>query len=67
MKSGILSITALAVAAAAPLIEERHVQTAQTIPNYPGIQFSADGKLSISVSSDLHFGEREAILLVLSV
>lgn len=28
------------------------------IPNYPGVQFGPDGKLSISVFSDLHFGER---------
>jgi len=26
---------------------------------FPGIQFGADGKLSVTVFSDLHLGERE--------
>lgn len=29
------------------------------IPNLPGLQFDNNGKLSITVLSDLHFGERE--------
>jgi hypothetical protein len=28
-------------------------------PKYEGIQFAADRKLSITVFSDLHFGERK--------
>jgi hypothetical protein len=63
MKRGILFLIALAVTTAAPVYEERHNQSARAIPNYPGIQFGADGRLSISVFSDLHFGEREIILL----
>jgi hypothetical protein len=30
------------------------------IPNYPGIQFGQDRKLSITVFSDTHFGERKS-------
>ncbi|KAH7086629.1 Metallo-dependent phosphatase-like protein [Paraphoma chrysanthemicola] len=45
------------VAVAAPVIETRHEESARYIPNYPGIQFNSKGRLSISVFSDLHFGE----------
>jgi hypothetical protein len=61
MKGDIFFSTAFTLAAAAPLLEERHSMFARNIPNYPGIQFGADGKLSITVFSDLHFGERESL------
>jgi hypothetical protein len=61
MKCDILFSTTLTLAAAAPLLQERHSMAARDIPNYPGIQFGADGKLSITVFSDLHFGERESL------
>ena len=32
----------------------------KSMPNYPGIQFGQDRKLSITVFSDLHFGERKS-------
>jgi hypothetical protein len=32
------------------------------MPNYPGIQFGQDRKLSITVFSDLHLGERESAI-----
>jgi hypothetical protein len=61
MRSGTLFPVVLAMAAAALVLEDRHSEIARAIPNYPGIRFSADGKLSITVFSDLHFGERESI------
>lgn len=63
MKGDILFSIALTLASAAPLLEERHSMAAPNIPNFPGIQFGADGKLSITVFSDLHFGEREPLSL----
>jgi hypothetical protein len=33
----------------------------KSMPNYPGIQFGQDRKLSITVFSDLHFGERTSL------
>lgn len=48
-----------AFAAPAPPLTAGSGETARSIPNYPGIQFGPDGKLSITVFSDLHFGERE--------
>ncbi|KAF1943543.1 Metallo-dependent phosphatase [Clathrospora elynae] len=45
----------IAVTAGAAVLRPR----APAILNYPGIQFDSDGKLSISVFSDLHFGEPE--------
>jgi hypothetical protein len=54
MKSLVLAAVLAFVNSAAAL----HVQPAGNIPNYPGIQFDKDGKLSITVFSDLHFGER---------
>ena len=35
------------------------VLPSRNLLNYPGIQFGSDKKLSISVFSDLHFGERK--------
>jgi hypothetical protein len=34
------------------------------LPNYPGIQFGQNRKLSITVFSDLHFGERKSLQLL---
>lgn len=45
----------LLIAAEAAVLQNRHM------PNYPGIQFGSDRKLSITVFSDLHFGERELL------
>jgi hypothetical protein len=59
MKRGSLLAWLVPLAIAAPLLKQRHGESARYIPNYPGIQFNADGKLSISVFSDLHFGERK--------
>tara|TARA_R110002003_G_scaffold279_2_gene18041 strand:- start:4235 stop:4453 length:219 start_codon:yes stop_codon:yes gene_type:complete len=59
MKRGSLLAWLVPLAIAAPLLEQRHGESARYIPNYPGIQFNSDGKLSISVFSDLHFGERK--------
>lgn len=36
----------------------------RALPNYPGIQFSSNRKLSITVFSDLHFGERKSLHLL---
>jgi hypothetical protein len=49
----------LAYAVPRHLFKERTAQITRDIPNYPGIQFGSNGKLSITVFSDLHFGERE--------
>jgi hypothetical protein len=40
-------------------LSQHHIR--DNIPNYPGLQFDADGKLSITVFSDLHFGERKSL------
>jgi hypothetical protein len=50
---------AVASAVPRPLPEQSSGQVARDIPNYPGIQFGANGQLSLTVFSDLHFGERE--------
>jgi uncharacterized protein YhbP (UPF0306 family) len=34
------------------------------MPSYPGIQFNQNRKLSITVFSDLHFGERKSLQLL---
>lgn len=58
----IILVSVLCAAASAvpapPLTAGLH-DTARSIPNNPGLQFGPDGKLSITVFSDLHFGERE--------
>jgi hypothetical protein len=59
MRSSILLSVFCVAAAAVPLSERRPSLPARDIPNYPGIQFDPNGKLSITVFSDLHFGERE--------
>jgi hypothetical protein len=47
--------------AAAVLFPEQYRDLAtRDIPNYPGLQFNADKKLSVTVFSDLHFGERKS-------
>jgi len=61
MKTNMLLALFCSFAAAIPVSEHNQRQTARDIPNYSGIQFSSDGKLSISVFSDLHFGERESL------
>lgn len=53
------ALYAAAFAAPAPSLADRSDEVARDIPNYPGIQFGSDGQLSITVFSDLHFGERE--------
>jgi hypothetical protein len=50
---------ALASAVPRPQPEQSSGQVARDIPNHPGIQFGANGELSLTVFSDLHFGERE--------
>jgi hypothetical protein len=50
---------AVASAVPRPLPEQPSGQVARDIPNYPGIQFGANSQLSLTVFSDLHFGERE--------
>ncbi|KAF2030577.1 Metallo-dependent phosphatase [Setomelanomma holmii] len=57
MKRGTFLTFVITFASAAPVIEQGHHKTPRNIPNYPGIQFGSDGKLSISVFSDLHLGE----------
>jgi hypothetical protein len=61
MKNSILVSILCAVASAAPRspLKEPSSHVARHIPDYPGIQFSVNGQLSITVFSDLHFGERE--------
>jgi hypothetical protein len=54
MKTSILITIFCALASAVP-----HLQAARDIPNYPGLQFGSNGKLDITVFSDLHFGERK--------
>ncbi|KAF2820150.1 Metallo-dependent phosphatase [Ophiobolus disseminans] len=44
-----------AIAASFP--GQHQLQSARAIPNNPGLQFNSDGDLSITVFSDLHFGE----------
>ena len=61
MKTNMLLALFCSLAAAVPFLEHSERQTARDIPNCSGIQFSSDGKLSISVFSDLHFGERESL------
>ena len=63
MKRGTLLFLLLSLAMAAPLLDERQGHGTRNIPNYPGIRFGSDGKLSITVFSDLHFGERESLNL----
>jgi hypothetical protein len=48
-------LSLFAAAAGAAVLKAK----AANYPNYSGIQFGSDRKLSISVFSDLHFGERE--------
>lgn len=50
---------AAALAVPAPPLADHAGKIARDIPNYPGIRFGYDGRLSITVFSDLHFGERE--------
>lgn len=38
--------------------DPRHL-TQRAEVRYPGVQFDSNGKFSISIFSDLHFGERE--------
>jgi hypothetical protein len=45
-----------AMTAAFPLFNDRAIQAPRNIPNNPGIQFH-NGSLSITVFSDLHFGD----------
>lgn len=52
-------LCAAASAVPAPPLTTGLCDTARSIPNNPGLQFGPDGKLSITVFSDLHFGERE--------
>jgi hypothetical protein len=59
MKGSTLLSLFCIMAAAAPLTGGRPNLPTRDIPNYPGIRFDSNGKLSISVFSDLHFGERE--------
>jgi hypothetical protein len=54
------SITLLVVICSIALALSQH-NIRDNIPNYPGLQFDAEGKLSITVFSDLHFGERESL------
>ena len=39
----------------------------RAVSHYPGIQFGSNGKLSVTVFSDLHFGERTLTVLSLEV
>lgn len=54
MKSLVLAAVLTFIKSTAAL----HMQPAGDIPNYPGVQFNKSGKFSITVFSDLHFGER---------
>jgi hypothetical protein len=60
MRGSILLSIFCITAAAAPLADARPELSVRDIPNYPGIRFDSNGRLSISVFSDLHFGERES-------
>lgn len=61
MNNSLLVSLLCALAAAAPFLDKRSDQGLGYIPNYPGIQFS-NGKIAITVFSDLHFGERKLLL-----
>ncbi|KAI8933535.1 hypothetical protein NX059_009273 [Plenodomus lindquistii] len=50
-------LLALLLATTAIAVNLRLQSRAPAIQNFPGIQFGADGQLSITVFSDLHFGE----------
>jgi hypothetical protein len=57
MKIITLASVFYALAEAAPFLDQRNAQGSGYVLNYPGIQF-LNGKLTITVFSDLHFGER---------
>jgi hypothetical protein len=59
MKGSTLLSLFCITAAATPLTGGRPNLPTRDIPNYPGLRFDSNGKLSISIFSDLHFGERE--------
>jgi hypothetical protein len=65
MRGSLLLSLLLATAAAAPIREHSQELVPRYIPNYPGLQFNSDKKLSVTVFSDLHFGERESSVLLL--
>jgi hypothetical protein len=58
MKDTILMILFCSAVAAFPLSKAGAIQAPRNISNCPGIQFN-NGKLAITVFSDLHFGERK--------
>jgi hypothetical protein len=57
MKIITLASVFYALAEAAPFLDQQNAQGSEYVPNYPGILF-LNGKLTITVFSDLHFGER---------
>jgi hypothetical protein len=66
MRSSILLSVFCVAVAAVPLSDRRPSLPARDIPNYPGLRFGSNGKLSITVFSDLHFGERESYPVFIS-
>jgi hypothetical protein len=59
MRASLSTLLLLSTAAAAPFRDHAQKLVPRYIPNYPGLQFNSDKKLSVTVFSDLHFGERE--------
>jgi hypothetical protein len=60
MKSAFPLFIVLGGVAAVPFPEHYRGLATRDIPNYPGLQFNADKTLSVTIFSDLHFGERKS-------